>query len=291
MNSDIIDSANTFISYHWYTHYSGGLPSKSTLISRASSQLATDAALLRDYCNDIIGEELNIALTEFNWTADPSASPDYSTTDEAFMDSWTTAAMNACINNDLWAAHFWNWGGYTENTMAIIRNQSHRYSPKYQYGSIQDFLAGSGEKTFTSGGTLQNIAYGTKSFKNGGQLLAQSTKPFSSGGWLVEEEIPPGINTFSQGGHLQGLGTIPFISSGHLTSEPENLVPFVSGGSLINETPGEYEVTNKFTEILKALESHHASEYIWQKGMWKPGMWEQNNLVRKAIAEMEKSES
>ena len=158
LNSDIIDASNTFLSYHWYTHYSGALPTQATLISNATNQIASDVQDFRDECNSYLGYELPIALTEFNWTADPAASPNYSLTDQTFMNNWTNAAMNACVNNDVWAAFFWNWGGSIENTMNIILNQSHAFAPKYQYYSIQNFLegAGSGTKVFTAGGRLQN---------------------------------------------------------------------------------------------------------------------------------------
>lgn len=58
------------------------------------------------------------------------------------MTEWTNAAMDSCVQGDVWSAFFWNFGGSWENNMNIILNQAHDYEKKYQYYAIQDYLTG-----------------------------------------------------------------------------------------------------------------------------------------------------
>jgi len=285
VNSDILDPSDSFISYHWYTHYPGySLPSKSTLISTATSQIVEDVTLFNSYCNSYLGAELPIALTEFNWTAADPVTPDYSVTDEAFMQDWTNAAMQACIDNDVWTALFWNFGGYWENAMAIIQNFPN-YEPKYQYYAIQDFLEGSSQKTFSAGGSLA-YASANLPFSVGGGLFAEGIKQYTVGGVLeYEAEVNP-VQPFSAGGILEAFNIIPFSAGGILDRGGEK--SFTVGGTLEETDPTVTVVVNSFTDTLTRLERQKASWYLWSRGMWKPGMWEQDNIMRRVIHETEK---
>ena len=133
---DLIDPANTFISYHWYAHYSGRLPSQTTLTQNAP-QIQADVKDLKQLCKGIVGRELPVALTEFNWTADPNVTRlDQQTT---FMAKWTKAAMKSCLAANAYAAFFWNLGGVWENTMSIIK-PAPAYIKKPQYNAIKEYL-------------------------------------------------------------------------------------------------------------------------------------------------------
>src|SRR3989304_2681208 len=134
--ADIINPQNTFLSYHWYSHYSGSLPTQAQLIQNAKTQIPSDIAAFKQLCRSVLGYELPVALTELNWTADPSVAR--WDEQEAFMTEWTNAAMNA-LKDVAWAAFFWNLGGVWENTMSIIK-PGPAYTKKPQYNAIKGFL-------------------------------------------------------------------------------------------------------------------------------------------------------
>jgi len=137
---DIIDPDNTFISYHSYTSFGSG--TQAAILGKALTQHRDDLIDVKALCTDHLGYQLNIAVSEFSWTADPN--DDRWDLDEAFITQWTQTSMQALDDNGCWAAQFWWLGGYTgwDNTMSILDSYG---NTKYQYDAIAEYIANQGE--------------------------------------------------------------------------------------------------------------------------------------------------